>query len=115
MALSALLRVLGWKLRASCLFDASFRKRIAHVERVVAIRTRDGRAARSYSFLRGRVRATRGVHPDASVELVWDDARTALSAMLSRNPLDTFSAIGRGDLTIRGNLQDALWFNDVAA
>ncbi len=115
MVLALLLRVLGWKLRLSARFDGAFRKRIAHVARIVAIRTSDGRAARSYVFRRGVVSASEGVHPDATVELVWDDARTALSAMLSRSPLDTFSAIGKGHLTIRGNLQDALWFNDVAA
>ena len=39
----------------------------------------------------------------------------AVSAMLSTDELDTFSALGRGQLRIEGNLQDALWFSEIAA
>jgi len=109
-----LLFALGWKLRLGAGFDKTFRKAIRDAERTVVIRTQDGRSAFSYVFHDGRVSAHRGILEDATVQLVWDDPRIAVRAMLSKNPLDTFSAIGKGDLAIEGNLQDALWFNDLA-
>ena len=115
MPLSLLLFALGLKLRWSARFDRAFRNKIRNVNRIVVVRTESCRHARSYVFGNDRVATRGGVHPDATVQLIWDDVRTALKAMLSRNELDTFSAIGRGELTIRGNLQDALWFNDLAA
>ena len=105
--------LLGIKLRWSAWRDADFRKKIKRIKRIVVIRTEDGRQAQSYVFCDDAVRAQRGVHPDATAQLVWIDASTAISAMLSANPLDSFSAIGRGDLVIEGNLQDALWFSDL--
>jgi len=114
MKLSLILFVLGLKLRWSARFDAAFRKQLLDVDRLIAIRTRDGTRGRSYRFRDGRVTVSAGVHPETTAELVWSDPAVAVSAMLSSNELDLFSAIGRGDLTIAGNLQDALWFSDVA-
>ena len=115
MKLSLLLFALELKLRWSARFNRVFRNKIRHVDRIVVIRTEDSRHARSFVFRNDRVSARWGIHPDATVQLIWDDVRTAVKAMLSKNKLDTFSAIGQGELTITGNLQDALWFNDVAA
>ena len=113
MRLSVLLMLLGIKLRWSAWRDANFRKKIKRINRIVVIRTEDGGQARSYVFSDDSVRSQRGVHPRATAQLVWVDAGIAISAMLSANPLDSFSAIGRGDLVIEGNLQDALWFSDL--
>ena len=113
MRLSAILFLLGLKLRWSAWRDGKFRKRLRRLDRVVVIRTEDGRQARSYVFRNDSIRIQRGGHPEATTELVWVDADTAIKAMLSDNPLDNFSAIGRGDLSIKGNLQDALWFSDL--
>ncbi len=115
MRLSLLLFALELKLRWCARFSRVFRGKIRYVDRIVVVRSEDGRHARSFIFRHDRVSAQRGVHPDATVQLIWDDVRTAVSVMLSKNELDTFSAIGQGELTIEGNLQDALWFNDVAA
>ena len=115
MRLSAILFLLGIKLRWSAWRDREFRKRLRRIDRVVVIRTVDGRQARSYVFRDDSVRSEGGIHPQATAELVWTDADTALKAMLSDNPLDNFSAIGRGDLSITGNLQDALWFSDLVS
>lgn len=113
MRLSAILFLLGLKLRWKAWRDDDFRKRLKRLNRVVVIRTEDGRQARSYVFRDNCVLVQAGVHPEATAELVWADADTAIRAMLSDNPLDNFSAIGRGDLSIKGNLQDALWFSDL--
>lgn len=114
MRLSAVLFLLGLKLRWSAWRDGEFRKRLRRVDRVIVIRTEDGRRARSYIFRDNTVRDHGGIDPGATAEMVWSDPGTAVRAMLSSNPLDNFSAIGRGDLAIRGNLQDALWFSDLA-
>jgi hypothetical protein len=112
MRFSAILFLLGLKLRWSAWSNGDFRKRLRRLNRVVVIRTEDGRQARSYVFRNDSVHIQGGIHPEATVELVWADPDTAIKAMLSGNPLDNFSAIGRGDLSINGNLQDALWFSD---
>ena len=113
MRLSAILFLLGLKLRWSAWRDGDFRKKLRRLNRVVVIRTQDGKQARSYVFRDDSVVIQGGVHPEATTELVWTDADTATKAMLSGNPLDNFSAIGRGDLSIIGNLQDALWFSEL--
>ena len=114
MKLTLILFALGLKLRWKAHFDAAFRMQLLDVDRLIVVRTRDGSRARSYHFRDGRVAVTDGVHPDANVALIWKEAAVAVSVMLSRNELDVFSAIGRGDLEIVGNLQDALWFSDLA-
>ena len=114
MKLSFILFALGIKLRWSAKFDAAFRKQLLCVDRLIVIRTKDSRRARSYHFRDEGVVVSAGAHPDATAELVWNDASIAVAAMLSSNELDLFSAIGRGDLVIAGNLQDALWFSDIA-
>ncbi len=114
MRFSVVLYLLGLKLRWSAWRHREFRKRLQRVERVIVIRTEDGRRARTYVFRHGTVRDHGGRDPQASVEMVWSDPDAAVKAMLSPNPLDNFSAIGRGELAILGNLQDALWFSDLA-
>ncbi len=113
MKLTLVLFALGLKLRWSARFDAAFRKQLLDVDKLIAIRTRDGTRARSYHFRDGRVAVNAGAHPEAHVALIWNDVSVAVSAMLSRDERALFSAIGRGDLEIAGNLQDALWFSDL--
>ncbi len=115
MKLSILLYVLGVKLRAQVLMSAAFRKKIREKDCVLVIRTADGKQARSFVFDHGRFRSRAGADSAANTELVWCDSGTALKAMLSRNELDLFSAIGRSQLRILGNLDFALWFTDIAA
>ena len=113
MKFTLILLALGWKLRWKAHFDAAFRKQLNDVDRLIVIRTRDGTRARSYRFLDGQVTVTAGILPEANVALIWSEVSVAVSTMISRNELDLFSAIGRGDLEIAGNLQDALWFSDL--
>lgn len=113
MRLSAILFLLGLKLRWSAWRDGEFRKQLRRLDRIVVIRTEDGHHARSYIFRNDTVCDHGGIDPQATAELVWSNAGIAVKAMLSANPLDSFSAMGRGDLAIHGNLQDALWFSDL--
>jgi hypothetical protein len=112
--LTLILIALGWKLRWKARFNAAFRKQLRDVDRLIVVRTRDGIQARSYHFRDGGVMVTAGAHPGATVSLIWNEVPVAVSTMLSSNELDLFSAIGRGDLEIAGNMQDALWFSDIA-
>ena len=112
MKLSIILYALGLKLRWSQWRDPEFRKQVRRATRVVVIRSEDGSAARSFVFDHDKLTVQGGVHPQATAELVWRDTGVAVRAMLSTNPLDTFSALGRGDMAILGNIQDALWFSD---
>ena len=113
MRLRVILLLLGLKLRWNAWRDASFRRQLRRLDRVVVIRTEDGRHARTYVFQDDTVRDHAGSDAQATAELVWSSASIAVQTMLSSNPLHSFSAIGRGDLTITGNLQDALWFSDL--
>ncbi len=112
MRLSLILYALGLKLRWSQWRDPQFRKQVRLIDKVVVIRTEDGSAARSFVFRADRLQVVGGVHPEATTELMWRDNAVAVRAMLSTNPLDTFSALGRGDMAILGDIQDALWFSD---
>ncbi len=114
MRLALLLYLLGLKLRWSAWRSAQFRARLRRVDRLIVIRTADGRHARSYVFRDDNVRHHGGADPAATAEMVWSDAGVAFRTMLASSVLDNFSAIGRGDLVINGNLQDALWFSDIA-
>ena len=115
MKLTLILYALGLKLQASTLLNKAFRKKIKYADRTVVIRTADGKQAHTYIFKNGLVLNHPGASKNASVELVWTDAETALKVMLSKEELDTFSAMGKGDLEIKGNFQDALWFTDIVA
>ncbi len=115
MKFQLLLLILGLKLRAAAAFSTRFRRALRGRDCVITIRTADGLWARSYAFRRGRVSASRPAPQPADAELVWCDADTALKALLSRNDLDLYSAIGRRQLAILGNLEHAFWFADIAA
>ncbi len=83
MKLSLILFALGLKLRWSARFGSALRKNLLDVDRLIVIRTRDGRWARSYRFRDGRVTVSGGIHPEATAELVWNDVPVAVAAMLS--------------------------------
>lgn len=114
MKLSLLLFALGSKLRLLALISATFRKRLRGKDFVIVIRTAEPGPARSFRIQGGRVRSRSGGDPCAGTELVWRDTQTAFRTMLSSNELDVFSAIGRGQLRILGDLENALRFMNLA-
>ena len=114
MKFSLLLVVLGIKLRMTALFSAAFRKKLRKKDFSLVIRTDDDRRARTFKIIKGKVRSKRGGNKSADTELVWCDEHTAVSVMLSKNELDGFSAIGRSDLRVTGNFENALWFMELA-
>ncbi|MBI3073710.1 MAG: hypothetical protein HYY84_16490 [Deltaproteobacteria bacterium] len=115
MKLSLLLLALGIKLKLSSIASAGFRRHLRTNDFVLVIRTEalPGRA-RSFQIRGGRIKSRRGRDESADTELVWCDADTAVRAMLSSNELDVFSAIGRSQVRILGNLSYALHFMDMA-
>lgn len=115
MKMRLVLLALGLKLQASALFSKEFRKKIRYINRTVVISTADGGCSHTYIFRNNMVFSHPGGSDNATVELVWTDAKTALKVMLSDEALDTFSAMGKGDLVVKGNFQDALWFTDIVA
>ena len=115
MKMTLVLIALGLKLQASALLNKQFRKKIRYIRRTVVIRTADGRHSHSYIFRNNMVLHHPGSSRNATVELIWSDPETALRVMLSNEELDTFSAMGKGELEIKGNFQDALWFTEIAS
>lgn len=115
MKMTLILIALGLKLQASALFDKAFRKKIRYIKKTIVIKTADGKHSHTYFFRNNKVLARPGGSKKATVELIWSDPETALRVMLSKEELDTFSAMGKGELEIKGNFQDALWFTEVAA
>lgn len=115
MKMTLLLMALGIKLQASALLNKEFRKKTRYNNRIIVIRTADGRHSHTYLFRNNMVLHHPGGSKNATVELVWSDPETALKVMLSKEELDTFSAMGKGELVVNGNFQDALWFTEIAA
>ncbi|MBN1534177.1 MAG: hypothetical protein JXA20_16010 [Spirochaetes bacterium] len=114
MKFRLLLFILAVKLRATAALSAGFRKRLRGKDMVLVIRTGREDQARTYHIAGGRVRSAAGRDPSAATELVWCDPDTAVRTMLSKDELDGFSAIGRGQLRILGNFENALRFLDLA-
>ena len=113
MHFAILLLILGLKLRWSARFDDEFRQKISSMCRVIVVRTRDSKYARTYSFHSNHVFVTPGANAESTVELVWRTPGIGVRTMLSTNVLDNISAIGKGDLSIEGSLGDALWFTEI--
>lgn len=114
MKFRLLLFALGVKLRISAIFSAAFRRKLRKMDLVLAIRTGEVKEARTYVVKGGRVRSRAGRDRSVETELVWCDRKTAVRIMLSKNELDGFSAIGRGQLRILGNFEQAFHFLDLA-
>jgi hypothetical protein len=114
MKFRILLFALGVKLRASAALSSVFRKKLRKKEMVLVMRTDGEGGARTFRIERGKVRSSPGRDPSAATELVWCDPVTAVRTMLSKNDLDGFSAIGRGQLRVLGNFENALIFLDLA-
>ncbi len=114
MKFRLLLAVLGIKLRLSAIFSASFRTKLRKRDLVLVIRTDAKKEARTYLIKEGRVRSRAGRDRSVETEMVWCDRDTAVRVMLSKNELDGFSAIGRGQLRILGNFENAFWFLELA-
>jgi hypothetical protein len=112
--LSLLLHLLGLKLRVSALLSAAFRKRLRTEDFEIVVRTAQGGPARTFRIRGGRVRSRRGRGRSPDTELVWCDPQTAVRIMLSSEELDSFSAIGTGQLRVVGNLENALRFMELA-
>ena len=114
MKLSILLFALALKLRVSALISQAFRKRLRSRDFVIVIRTAEQGPARTFWIHGGRVRSRAGRDRSADPELVWCDPQTAVRIMLSSDELDSFSAIGKAQLRVLGNLENALRFMDLA-
>lgn len=114
MKLSLLLLLLGLKLRVSALLSPAFRKRLRSEDFEIVVRAAGEGPARSFRIRSGRIRSRWGRGRSPDTELVWCDPQTAVRTMLSSEELDTFSAIGTGQLRVVGNLENALRFMDLA-
>jgi len=114
MKFSLLLFVLALKLRISALLSQAFRKRLRKRDFVLVICIEGTGRARTFRVRNGRLRSRFGPTSSADTELIWCDERTAIRVMLSKNELDAFSAIGRGQLRIKGNFESAMVFMELA-
>ncbi|WP_319522760.1 hypothetical protein [uncultured Desulfosarcina sp.] len=114
MKFSLLLFALGLKLRITAMFSKAFRKRVRRKDFSLTIQASDSGRSRTFYLKRGRIRSTGRKNRQTDTELLWCDAKTAVRVMLSKNDLDGFSAIGRRDLRIFGDFENALLFMDLA-
>ena len=81
MRLTILLYVLKWKLTRAAKWKPGFKKLLTKRDYTLVIRTADGRRGRVFTFLKGDIVSSNGLHPKPDVELVWVDAATAFRAM----------------------------------
>ena len=114
MKLSLLLYALKLKLKFSAWTSSAFRQRLQEKNCVLVIRTADRKHARSFSFSKGKITSKRGTHPEPDTELVWSDPATAFKIMSAGQDLAILEAIGKSQLQIKGNLEFALWFTEIA-
>ena len=114
MQLPTLLFLLALKLRVFALLSATFRKRLRNQDFALVIRTAHAGPARTFRVRDGRIRSRRGRDGSADTELVWCDPQTAVRIMLSSDELDSFSAIGKSQLRVVGNFENALRFMELA-
>ena len=114
MKLALLLAGLDLKLRFTALTRPGFRKLLRKKNCVLVIGTDKRLETRTFRFHNGRIVSYPGRARNADTELVWCDADTAVRTMLSDNELDAFSAIGRSQLRIVGNFDNAMWFMELA-
>ncbi len=111
---SLLLTALGIKLELQSLSSKEFRKELSDSQFTLVIRSEKDSVAHTYYVKNGFVLAIPGACRKPDTELVWDNAETGLRAMLSKNELDIYSAIGSGKLKIKGNFANALTFMSIA-
>jgi len=90
--------------------NADFKKRLGQRDGIAEIRTRDYDVAWCFTASRGRLRASRGVHPNPDYEMVYQDTPTAAAILLSGKEEATMQAMSDGTLTFHGDMEFGMWF-----
>jgi hypothetical protein len=116
MRLSALLFILYYVLKIASITHNAYKKYIGKVRVRVMIKTEDGKRARLFIFNKGRLTSKTGDkigdRKDYDVALVWKDAATGFSAMISKKKDASFNAAADGNLKVLGVSLYAQWFED---
>src|SRR6266508_2723975 len=84
--LSVLLSGIAPVLKVLARRDAAFKAHLDKQSCVVQIQLKDNSQGRIFEFVKGRIRARRGIHPAPDVAMIFKDAATAVAFM--RIPAD---------------------------
>lgn len=106
------LLILGWRLRWLAWRNEDFRKQLENRNVIMQWRTMDGKPARWFHFMPGRVIARGGIHDAPSVSLAFQDARYAFETIQasSKNQMVFMEGMGQGKIKIEGDPGHLMWF-----
>jgi hypothetical protein len=91
-------------------FNKEFKELLQQRDGISEIRTRDYEVAWCFTASRGRLRVSRGPHPNPDYEMVYQDTPTALAIFLDGSEEATMKAMMDGTLTFQGDLEFGMWF-----
>jgi len=112
MRFSLLLLALSIILKIASMTNKTFRKYISKTRARILIKTEDGERARLFVFDKGRLSSVTGDQKDFDAALVWKDAATGFSVMISKKKDASFNAAAEGKLKVLGMSVYAQWFED---
>jgi len=112
MRFSLLLLALSIILKIAAMTNKAFKKYISKTSARILIKTEDGERARLFVFDKGRLSSVTGDQKDFDAALVWKDAATGFSVMISKKKDASFNAAAEGKLKVLGMSVYAQWFED---
>jgi hypothetical protein len=112
MRFSVLLFTLSVILKIASITNKAFKKYISKARVKILIKTEDGERARLFVFDKGRLSTTAGDGKNYDAALVFKDAGTGFSVMISKKKDASFNAAADGKLKVLGMGVYAQWFED---
>jgi trimethylamine-N-oxide reductase (cytochrome c) len=109
--LKIILRGLPYILRRTAKKHPDFRAEMMRRDCVVQIELKDNSLGRYYKFQKGKLSSSSGVHPNPDVIVIFRDAPTALTFMMSpQDRSEIVHAVKQFRAEITGRDEDAVWF-----
>jgi hypothetical protein len=112
MRFSVLLFALSIILKIASIKNKAFKKYIGKTRVKILIKTENGERARSFIFDKGRFSSVAGDRKNFDAALVFKDADTGFSVMISKKKDASFNAAADGKLKVLGMGVYAQWFED---
>ena len=112
MRFTLLLFALAHLLKLASFTNTRFKAYISKAQARILIRTDDGQRARLFMFDKGRFTSVAGNQKNFDAALIWKDAATGFTTMISKKPDASFNAAAEGKLRVEGMGVYAQWFED---
>ena len=93
--------------------QAAFQALIRDKDFTMAIKTRDGKRGRTFTFKNGSVVSNQISMDQADAAMVWADASIAFNTMKQGSDEATMTAMGEGNLVFEGDVNLAMEFGNI--